>query len=170
MGGGGISNAKSYSIRACFEKGVFYNGQFTAICWTAYFRWKTKNVKKKTVSVRLLWESIKCYTDDFKNNKMFFLILLDSINFLPKNLKFWTKIFEIFFGGSLNWIQKYKKKYFFIFKFICVTFYWFSKYSHRNYFFFCIVFWNKLYKKCSTTVCFEKHAIIDKQCLGLPPS
>ena len=27
-----ISNRKSYSIRACFEKGVFYNGQFTAIC------------------------------------------------------------------------------------------------------------------------------------------
>ena len=29
---GGISNGESYSIRACFEKGVFYNGQFTAIC------------------------------------------------------------------------------------------------------------------------------------------
>ena len=121
----------------------------------------------KTVSMRLLWESIKCYTDDFKNNKIFFLTLLDSINFLQKyfenfgqkfqiffsnfvhctlytqkclpevfkctvykiwgkNLKFLTKIFEIFLE-EVNWIQKCKKNIFFVFKVICVTFYWSSK-------------------------------------------
>ena len=81
-----------------FWKWRFYNGQFTAICWTAYFRWKPKNVKKKTVSMRLLWESIKCYTDDFKNKKMLFRTLLDSINFLQK-------YFENF--GPIFWILRF---------------------------------------------------------------
>ena len=126
---------------------------------------RKQKMSKKTVSMRLLWKSIKCYTDNFKNKKMFFLTLLNSINFLPKyfesfenlnvflkfctlytlqqkflpkvvkcalykiwakHLKFLTTIFEIFLE-QVNWIQKCKKKHFFVFKVICVTFYWFSK-------------------------------------------
>jgi hypothetical protein len=86
--------------------------------------------------MRWFWKSRKCYTDDFKNKKkMFFLTLLDSINVIQKyfenveisvvkcpvykiwekNLKFLTRIFEIFLE-ELNWIKKWKKKYFFVFK------------------------------------------------------
>ena len=84
------------------KKGVFYNGQFTAICWTAYFRWKAKNVKKKQISMRLLWKLIKCYTDDFKNKKMFFLTLLDSMTFLQKYFENFCPKFQIFFSKSVH--------------------------------------------------------------------
>ena len=92
--------------------------------------------------MRILWKSIKCYTDDFKTKKLFFHTPLDSINFLQKFFEHFGhkfKIFEIFLEG-VKWIQKCKKKYWFVFKVICVTFYWFSKYSHRVYFFWDFLF------------------------------
>ena len=143
--------------------------------------------------MRLIWESIKCYTDDFQNKKMFFLTHLDSINFLQKyfenfgqkfeifssnfvhctlynrnfckvykiwgkNLKFLTKIFEIFLE-EVNWIQKCKKKHFFVFKVICVTFSWFSKYFHNDFFFDIFYFLSEM--SCSKNDC--KPSVIKKR-------
>ena len=56
----------------------------------------------KTVSMRLLWESIKCYTDDFKNKKIFFFTLLDSINFLQKYFENFGQKFQIFFSNFVH--------------------------------------------------------------------
>ena len=92
----------SLGIRACFEKDVFYNGQFTAIVEQLISGEKQK-MSKKTVFMRLLWESIKCYTDDFKNKKMFFLTLLDSINFLQKYFENFGQKFQIFFSNFIHW-------------------------------------------------------------------
>ena len=43
----------------------------------------TKNVNK-VISIAVLTKSIKCYTDCFKDKKIFFRSVLDSINYLQK--------------------------------------------------------------------------------------
>ena len=53
--------------------------------------------------MRLFGESIKCYTDDFKNKKMFFLTLLHSITFLQKYFKNFGQKFQIFFSNFVHW-------------------------------------------------------------------
>ena len=64
-----------------------------------------------------------------------------GIFFEIKNDKIWRFQTKFYFlkGFPLSH-QKCKKKYFFVSEVICVTFYWFSKYSHRVYFFWDFLF------------------------------
>ena len=45
------------------------------------FTVENKRMSKKVGSMRILRKSKKCYADDFKNKKIFFLTLLDYFSF-----------------------------------------------------------------------------------------
>ena len=91
-----------YSIRACFKKDFFQNVQFTPICWTVYFRWEAKNVKKK----KTLWEYFENQQNvtqmTLKTKKYFFLHFWIQLTSSKNISKILVKNFKLFSSKSVH--------------------------------------------------------------------
>jgi hypothetical protein len=104
------SQTKKKKGMVCQYRYIFKIGWFMNTFRIAYLRLKTKNVKNKIVSMRLLWKSIKCYTGDFSNKTNFFLHFWvewtsskNISNFKKFSQKVWPKFSKCFWRKLIEY-------------------------------------------------------------------